>query len=120
MKEAAYDFAYMFKYSERPGTRASEKLSDDVPVEEKSRRLSEIISLQGTLSARSKEADMGKIFEVLVEGKSKKSDSELFGRTSQNKVVVFPSNGFRSGDLVNVRITRFTPATLIGVALLPE
>ncbi len=116
MKEAAYDFAYMFKYSERPGTRAAEKLNDDVPEEVKSRRLSEIISLQGTLSARSKEADMGKTFEVLVEGKSKKSDSELFGRTSQNKVVVFPSNGFKSGDFVNVRITRFTPATLIGIA----
>jgi tRNA-2-methylthio-N6-dimethylallyladenosine synthase len=115
MEEAAYDFAYMFKYSERPDTSAAKKLTDDIPEEIKSRRLSEIIALQGKLSARSKESDMGKTFDVLVEGTSRKSASELFGRTSQNKVVVFPANGFRPGDTVNVLVTRFTPATLIGM-----
>jgi tRNA-2-methylthio-N6-dimethylallyladenosine synthase len=114
MEEAGYDFAYMFKYSERHGTEAAEKLSDDVPDETKSRRLSEIIALQGTLSSRSKEADIGKTFEVLIEGTSKKSESELFGRTSQNKVAVFPGNGHKAGDTVDVLITRATPATLIG------
>jgi tRNA-2-methylthio-N6-dimethylallyladenosine synthase len=116
MQEAAYDFAYMFKYSERPGTGAAESLTDDVPEEVKSRRLNEIIALQGKLSARSKESDMGRVFEVLVEGTSKKSVNELFGRTSQNKVVVFPANGYRPGDIVSVLVTRFTPATLIGMA----
>lgn len=115
MEEVLYDFSYMFKYSERPGTEAAKKLKDDVPEDVKSTRLNEIIELQGTLSARSKESDPGKTFEVLVEGKSKKSDKELFGRTTQNKVVVFPSTLHKPGDYVNVRITRFTPATLIGV-----
>ncbi len=115
MKEAEYDFAYMFKYSERPDTPAAKKLNDDVPEEVKSKRLTEIIELQGRLSARSKEADPGKTFEVLVEGTSKKSAGELSGRTSQNKVVVFPGRGYKPGDYLNVKITRFTPATLIGV-----
>ena len=115
LEEAGYDFAYMFKYNERPGTDAAKKLKDDVPEKTKTRRLNEIIALQGKLSAKSKEADMDRTLEVLVEGTSKKSDNELFGRTSQNKVVVFPSNGLKPGDYVNVRITRFTPATLIGV-----
>ena len=114
--EAGYDFAYMFKYNERPGTDAARKLKDDVPEETKTRRLNEIIALQGKISARSKEADLGMTYEVLVEGTSKKSDTELFGRTSQNKVAVFPSDGLKPGDFVNVRITRFTPATLIGMA----
>ena len=116
IEEVGYDFAYMFKYSERPGTDAARKLKDDVPEETKTRRLNEIISLQGKISARSKEADLGRTYEVLVEGTSKKSDIELFGRTSQNKVVVFPADGFKPGDFVNVLITRFTPATLIGTA----
>jgi tRNA-2-methylthio-N6-dimethylallyladenosine synthase len=115
MREAQYDFAYMFKYSERPGTDAAAKLEDDVPDEIKSRRLTEIISLQGDISSKSKEADMGKMVEVLVEGISKKSDTELYGRNSQNKVVVFPGSGFKPGDYVDVIIKRFTPATLIGV-----
>ncbi len=119
MEEAAYDFAFMFKYSERPGTDAAEKLDDDVPEKVKSQRLSEIIKLQSALSARSKEADPGKTVEVLVEGTSKKSEHELYGRNSQNKVVVFPNNGFKPGDYVNVKITRFTPATLIGVPVQP-
>lgn len=115
LEEAGYDFAYMFKYNERPGTDAAKKLKDDVPEKTKTRRLNEIIALQGKLSAKSKEADMDRTLEVLVEGTSKKSESELYGRTSQNKVVVFPANGFKPGDYVNVRIDRFTPATLIGV-----
>lgn len=115
MKMAGYDFAYMFKYSPRPGTKAAEKLVDDVPEKVKSERLTEIISLQGELSSGSKEADLGKTFEVLVEGKSKKSELELFGRNSQNKVVVFPGNDFKPGDYARVKITRFTPATLIGI-----
>jgi tRNA-2-methylthio-N6-dimethylallyladenosine synthase len=115
MEESGYDFAYMFKYSERPGTDAAAKLKDDVPEEIKSQRLTEIIKLQGVLSARSKEADMGKVTEVLVEGPSKKSEFELYGRNSQNKVVVFPGNGYKPGDCVNVRVTRFTSATLIGL-----
>jgi tRNA-2-methylthio-N6-dimethylallyladenosine synthase len=115
MEEAGYDFAYMFKYSERPGTPAAKKLKDDVPENIKSKRLTEIIELQGRLSAASKQADLGKTLEVLVEGTSKKSDAELYGRTSTNKVVVFPGNGHKPGDYVSIRITRFTPATMIGV-----
>ncbi len=120
MQEVGYDFAFMFKYSERPDTVAARNLADDVPEEVKSRRLTGIIELQGKLSARSKEADKGKIFEVLVEGTSKKSAAELFGRTSQNKVVVFPAGRYKPGDYVHVKINRTTPATLIGVAEDPE
>ncbi len=115
MEEAGYDFAFMFKYSERPDTDAAKKLKDDVSEEVKTRRLNEIIELQGSLSAKSKEADLGKTFEVLVEGTSKKSQRELYGRTSQNKVVVFPAGDHKPGDYVNISVTRFTPATLIGV-----
>jgi tRNA-2-methylthio-N6-dimethylallyladenosine synthase len=114
MEEVGYDFAYMFKYSEREGTHAASKLNDDVPEEIKSKRLAEIINLQGILSSRSKESDLGRTFEVLVEGTSKKSNRELFGRTTQNKVVVFPGENITPGSYVNVKITRFTPATLIG------
>jgi tRNA-2-methylthio-N6-dimethylallyladenosine synthase len=114
MKWADYDFAYMFKYSERPDTFASKKYEDDVPEEVKTRRLNEIISLQGELSLESKEKEIGKEFEVLVEGTSKKSKEELFGRTSQNKVVVFPAEGYKPGDYVKVRVNECTSATLIG------
>jgi tRNA-2-methylthio-N6-dimethylallyladenosine synthase len=116
MEEVGYDFAYMFKYSEREGTSAGSNFEDDVPEGTKSRRLTEIINLQGKLSARSKESDVGKVYEVLVEGTSKKSNKELFGRTSQNKVAVFPDRGQKPGDKVNVRINSFTPATLIGIS----
>jgi len=114
MEEVGYDFAYMFKYSERPDTFAADKLEDDVPEEVKSRRLSEIIELQGNLSLRSKEKDLGKTFEVLVEGSSKKSSEHLYGRTSQNKVVVFPKGKLKPGDYTRVIITDCTSATLIG------
>lgn len=116
MEWAGYDFAYMFKYSERPDTRAARKYSDDVPDEVKTKRLNDIIALQNRLSEMSKQKDVGRVFEVLVEGYSKKSDKNLAGRTSQNKVVVFPSGGQKPGDYVNVLITRCTSATLIGEA----
>ncbi len=114
MEWAGYDFAYMFAYNERPGTRAARKYTDDVPPETKSRRLGEIISLQNKLSARSKRQDVGKVVEVLAEGFSKRSSEYLSGRTSQNKVVVFPGEGIRKGDYVSVLVERCTPATLIG------
>ena len=114
MEWAGFDFAYMFKYSERPGTKAARKLKDDVPEEIKTRRLNEIISLQNRLSAHSKRNDVGKTFEVLTEGISKRSAEHLSGRTSQNKVVVFPKENIKKGDYVNVLIERSTSATLIG------
>ena len=114
MKWAKYDFAYMFKYSERPETFAAEKLKDDVSEEVKTRRLSEIIELQSKLSLESKEKDVGQSFEVLVEGTSKKSEEQLYGRTSQNKVVVFPKNDLKPGDYTKVTISACTSATLIG------
>ena len=114
MEWAGYDFAYMFKYSERPDTFAAEKLEDDVSEEVKTRRLSEIITLQNRLSLESKKRDLGKTFEVLVEGTSKKSSEELFGRTSQNKVVVFPKKTLKPGDYTEVTITDCSSATLIG------
>jgi tRNA-2-methylthio-N6-dimethylallyladenosine synthase len=114
MEWAGYDFAYMFKYSERPGTLASRKYEDDIPQEVKSRRLNEIIELQMKLSLASKERDVGQTLEVLAEGVSKKSEGHLYGRTSQNKVVVFPRGSSRPGDYARVRITHCTPATLIG------
>ncbi len=114
MKQVEYDFAFMFKYSERPDTAAARKLPDDVPEEVKSRRLTEIIDLQSQLSEKSKQKDIGKCFEVLIEGESKKRSEEYFGRTSQNKVVVFPRKNFKIGDYVFVKILKCTPATLIG------
>ncbi len=115
MKEVGYDFSYMFKYSERPGTFAAKKFPDDVPEEIKSRRLSEIIELQNKLSLESKQKDIGKVFEVLIEGSSKKSDSELFGRTSQNKVVVFPKTNYKTGEYAMLKITECSSATLRGI-----
>ncbi len=114
MEWAGFDFAYMFKYSERPGTKAARKYRDDVPEEVKTRRLSEIIALQNKLSARSKRRDVGKAFSVLIEGYSKKSADNLYGRNSQNKVVVFPKEGHSRGEYVNVIVEKSTSATLIG------
>jgi tRNA-2-methylthio-N6-dimethylallyladenosine synthase len=114
MEWADFDFAYMFRYSERPGTRAARRLKDDVPDNIKTRRLNEIISLQNRLSAKSKEEDIGKVFEVLVEGFSKRSVDHLSGRTSQNKIVVFPKEDKKKGEYVQVRIDRCTSATLLG------
>ena len=114
MREVGFDFAYMFKYSERPGTKASRDMKDDVPDEVKTRRLNEIIALQNELSAASKKADVGGTFEVLVEGPAKKPAGAMMGRTSGNKVVVFEASDVRPGDYVQVKITRATSATLIG------
>ena len=114
MEWAGYDFAYMFKYSERPGTKAARKHKDDVPDDVKTRRLNEIIALQNKLSARSKKQDVGRVFEVLIEDRSKRSESQLSGRTSQNKVAVFPAEGRKKGEYVSVRIEGCTPATLLG------
>ena len=114
MREVGYDSAFMFKYSERPGTYASKHLPDDVPEEVKLRRLSEMIELQTRLSAESNAKDVGREFDVLVEGFSKRSREQLFGRTSQNKVVVFDKGAHRIGDTVRVRITSSSSATLKG------
>lgn len=114
MREAGFDSAFMFKYSERPGTYAAKKMEDNVPEEIKGRRLQEIIDLQLELSQKSNEQDVGKEFEVLVEGFSKRSREQLFGRTEQNKVVVFDKQKYRIGEFVKVRITGSTAATLFG------
>ena len=114
MRECGYDSAFMFKYSERPGTYASKHLPDDVPEDVKIARLNEMIALQNELSAESYRKDIGKTFEVLVEGFSKRSREQLFGRTQQNKVVVFDKGNHHIGDFVKVRITESSSATLKG------
>lgn len=114
MREVGYDSAFMFKYSEREGTFASKHLPDNVPEEVKLRRLQEMIDLQLQLSLQSNQNDVGKTFEVLVEGYSKRSKEQLFGRTSQNKVVLFDKGDVQIGSLVNVTIERATAATLFG------
>ena len=107
----------MFKYSERPDTVAAKKFEDNISEEIKSKRLTEIINLQRQLSHHSNKADIGKVFEVLVEGTSKKSKEQLSGRNSQNKVVVFPKENYKVGDYVQVKITDCTTATLVGEAV---
>ncbi len=117
MEECAYDAAFMFKYSERPGTYASKHLVDDVPEEVKVARLNEIIALQNRLSYESNKRCIGGIYEVLVEGFSKRSRDQLVGRTEQNKVVVFDKGLHKIGDFVNVKITEASSATLKGEAV---
>ena len=117
MREVRFDMAFMFRYSERPGTVAAQRLADNVPEEIKLRRLNEIIALQNELSAESNRNDIGKTFQVLVEGYSKRSHDDFFGRTSQNKVIVFPKSGHHIGDFVNVKVLQSTSATLIGTAV---
>lgn len=117
MREVHFDAAFMFKYSERPGTYAAKHLPDDVPEELKVKRLQEIIALQNQLSAENNHSAIGKTFEVLTEGYSKRSREHFFGRTSQNKVVVFPKKGYHIGELVEVRITGSSSATLQGEAV---
>ena len=114
MREVGYDSAFMFKYSERPGTYASKHLPDDVPEEEKIRRLNELIALQTEISAQQNKKDEGKEFDVLVEGFSKRSRQQLCGRTEQNKMVVFDKGSHHMGETVRVRITNSTSATLFG------
>lgn len=118
MREVGYDFAYMFKYSERPGTFAHRHLPDDISEEVKTRRLTEIIDLQNTLSEESNRRDIGKEFEILVECTSKRSEAQLSGRTSQNKMVVFDRGSHSVGDYVKVRITGCSSATLFGEEIL--
>ena len=117
MKEVVFDSAFMFKYSERPGTFASNKLNDNVPEEVKKRRLQEIIDLQREHSELSNKRDVGKEFEVLIEGYSKKSRNQFFGRTSESKVVVFDKKSHKIGQTVRVKINGHTSATLLGESL---
>lgn len=117
MREAAFDSAFMFKYSERPGTLASREMKDNVPEEVKIDRLNRMIALQNELSLESNRRDIGKEFEVLVEGPSKRNDEEYCGRTSQNKFVVFPRGNVKAGDFIRVRITDASSATLHGVQI---
>lgn len=117
MQHSAYDLSYMFFYSERPGTLAARRYKDDVPLEEKKRRLSEIVALQGLLSKASNQKDLGKTFSVLAEGPSKKNPDEWMGRNSQNKVIVFTKPAdLQKGQYINVTVTDCTRATLIGEA----
>ncbi len=116
MQSSAYDMSYMFFYSERPGTLAAKRYKDDVPEDVKKRRLKEIVELQNKLSYESNSKDVGKTFKVLIEGNSKKSEADWMGRSSQNKVIVFPKAdyGYKKGDYAFVQVTDFTQATLIG------
>ena len=117
MRECAYDSAFMFKYSERSGTYAAKHLADDVPEPVKTRRLTEIIELQNQLSLESNRRCIGREFEVLAEGVSKRSREQLYGRTEQNRVVVFPRGNCRIGDFVRVQVTDASSATLVGKLL---
>ncbi|MDW3192514.1 MAG: tRNA (N6-isopentenyl adenosine(37)-C2)-methylthiotransferase MiaB [Cytophagales bacterium] len=109
-----YDFSYMFYYSERPGTLAAKKYEDDIPLDVKKRRLSEIIARQQEISLKRNQRDIGKVFEVLIEGKSKRSDQQLQGRNSANKVVIFDDPGLEKGTYAKVKVTDCTAATLLG------
>ena len=117
MQTVGFDASFMFKYSERPGTYASKHLPDNIAEEIKIKRLEQMIDLQNKLSAESNKRDIGKTFEVLVEGYSKRSREDLFGRTGQNKVVVFPKQNYHIGDFVQVKITDASSATLLGEAV---
>ena len=117
MRECRYDSAFMFKYSERPGTDASRHLPDDVDEEGKTRRLNELIALQNTLSAESNRSCVGQEYDILIEGVSKRSREQLFGRTGQNKVVIIDRNGHHIGETVRVRVTDSSSATLKGVEI---
>ncbi len=113
-RKVGFDYAYMFYYSERPGTLAARHYPDDVPLDVKTRRLNEIIALQNELSLKSNQSDIGKTFKVLVEGPSKKNPEELCGRSGSDKMCVFPGGGHKAGDYVNVKVLSCTSATLIG------
>lgn len=112
MREVGYEYAYMFKYSERGGTMSAKRFQDDIPDEEKTRRLEEIITLQGELSLESNKRDIGKTFQVLIEGASKRSADQLYGRNSQNKVIIFPKGNHKIGDYIDVTVKDCTAATL--------
>ena len=114
MAYCKYDLAYMYFYSERPGTLAARRFEDDVPEPVKKRRLQEMIDLHRIHSLQSMQRDVGKTFKVLIEGTSKKNEEELFGRTDQNKVVVFPKGNLKKGEYVNIMINSCTAGTLLG------
>jgi tRNA-2-methylthio-N6-dimethylallyladenosine synthase len=116
MDYGKYDLAYMFFYSERPGTLAARRYQDDVPEEVKKRRLSEIVDLHRAQSLKSMQQDVGKTFKVLIEGVSKRSEDQLFGRTDHNKVVVFPKEDFRKGEYIWVKVADCTAGTLLGTS----
>jgi tRNA-2-methylthio-N6-dimethylallyladenosine synthase len=113
-RKVRYDYAYMFKFSMRPNTYAEKHLVDDVPDEVKTRRLEEIIALQGQIALENNQQEIGKTYEVLVEGESHRSKEQLFGRNSQNKVIVFDRHDVLPGQYVRVKVVRCTAATLIG------
>lgn len=118
MEAVKYDYAYMFKYSERPGTMAAKRYDDNVPEDVKSRRLDEIINAQNRHSVYRNQIDVGQVFDVLVEGRSKKSDADWCGRSSQNKMILFPkTEGVQKGDFIKVRVDRCTQATLFGTII---
>jgi tRNA-2-methylthio-N6-dimethylallyladenosine synthase len=118
MAQSGYDFSYMFIYSERPGTLAAKRYTDDIPQDVKKRRLEEIVSMQNRLSLESNKKDLGKTCKVLIEGNSKKSDQHWMGRNSQNKVVVFPKEGdLKPGDYVFVKVNNCTQGTLLGTII---
>ncbi len=120
MKEVKYDFAYMFKYSERPRTLAERKFEDDIPEEVKTRRLTEIIDLQMSHSLEHNQKNVGKTFEVLIEGTSKRSDEHLCGRNSQNTMIIFPKGNLKAGEYAHVKVTDCTSATLLGEVVSKE
>jgi tRNA-2-methylthio-N6-dimethylallyladenosine synthase len=117
MEYCKYDLAYLYFYSERPGTLAARRFEDDVPLDVKKRRLQEMVDLYRLHSLESMQKDVGKTFKVLVEGFSKKSNDELYGRADNNKVVVFPKENFKKGDYVMVKIETCTAGTLLGKAI---
>jgi tRNA-2-methylthio-N6-dimethylallyladenosine synthase len=117
MRYCQYDLAYMYFYSERPGTLAARRFKDDIPEEVKKRRLQEMIDLHRIQSLHSMQRDVGKTFKVLIEGTSKKDENELYGRTDHNKVVIFPKGNLRKGEYVVVKIDRCTAGTLFGAPL---
>ena len=119
MEYSGYDMSYMFFYSERPGTLAERRYTDDIPEDVKKKRLQEIVELQGKLSFASNTKDIGKTFAVLIEGDSKRSDQDWRGRSSQNKVIVFPKESYqlKKGDYVNVKVNACTQATLLGTII---
>lgn len=113
-RKVRYDYAYMFKFSMRPNTYAAKHLQDDVPDDIKTRRLEEIIALQGQIALENNQKEVGKVYEVLIEGTSHRSEQQLFGRNSQNKVIVFDRGSLKAGEYAYVKVTRCTAATLIG------
>jgi tRNA-2-methylthio-N6-dimethylallyladenosine synthase len=117
MEYCQYDLAYMYFYSERPGTLAARRFADDIPLEVKKKRLQQMVDLHRIHSLKSMQKDVGKAFKVLIEGASRKNADELFGRNEQNKVIVFPKENFSKGQYVNVLVETCTAGTLIGKAI---